>query len=736
MTTIQRHHPSRPPALGGGRPSRPSAPASSGAGLTGKDVLRIFRRRWLMIAIFLVSFGAVSLAGSILWRIKLPKYTVQSFVTLAPPKHSMTGSNPWRSAEMLDRHKKSKARMVKMRSVLKAALDSEEIQATDWFNRLKENDPERNRAMTELLDEIGVNPQPDEDHIRIQMSMYCGSKNQKTELAVIVDQVTKAFISEVNREQRHQRDKEIDTVTISLRAQEHIRDNARAARAERRRIMEVPTMQRQRDSVSVEIDELIKSGNDLMTKAIEMETAHEALYAQDQQGMLLTNMEVQRALEFDPILRNLLGQFKNAQSTIPIVKSKYGPEHQTFKRFTIQIESLRREIDSRRQELVQSKVASLKAFYKQELSNATSMQIQNGHRRAGLMAKRKELATALDDIQQLSDTAEAAQKEIANYAQRKVDLEMLREGNLPATLMASATVPLEPSGPSVPVWTFLGTILGLGLGVSLAFLLELSDTSVKTPTDIASRVELPLLAMVPHADDLLEEIGDIRVACMTSSHSMISEAFRELRTNLRFSGPAENRRSLLITSSSPDDGRTCVAANMAVAIANGGRRVLLVDTNFRRPAIHDLFSLENEPGLSDALSGQAPWEQCVRETQTPNLSIIPSGKLPPNPSDLLGSDLAKETFDAMAVQYDQVILDGPPLLLVTDARVLAAAVDGVIVVVRAGVNTYGIVQRCRRILTQIDAHVVGGVLNGVRATSDGYLQKNYDAFQDYHEVDV
>jgi len=158
-----------------------------------------------------------------------------------------------------------------------------------------------------------------------------------------------------------------------------------------------------------------------------------------------------------------------------------------------------------------------------------------------------------------------------------------------------------------------------------------------------------------------------------------------------------------------------------------------VDANFRRPAVARLLNVANEAGLSDVLSGQKPWDQCVQGTKVTNLSVIGSGKLPPNPNELLGSSLAKKMLTEMAQQYDQVIFDGPPLLLISDASVLATQLDGVILVVRAGSNTHGIVSRCRASLNRIGAHVLGVALNAVRATAGGYLQKNYDAYYDYHE---
>lgn len=287
----------------------------------------------------------------------------------------------------------------------------------------------------------------------------------------------------------------------------------------------------------------------------------------------------------------------------------------------------------------------------------------------------------------------------------------------------------------MPKWIImvpLGVLLGLIVGFGLAFLLELIDTSIKGPSDVARRVDLPMLGMVPHGGDLEEDIKDLRLAFATHPDSLIGEAFRQVRTCLMFSGPASQRRSLLVTSALPEDGRTTVALNLAAAIARGGKRVLVVDANLRQPAIRQLFDRCPEAGLSSALVGQGAWREMVLQAE-PNLHLLASGPLPPNPAELLGSEQMSNIIAEMVSQYDQVLFDSPPCLLVSDAAALSTLVDGVILVVRAGANTYGVVQRAREMLARIGAHVVGVVLNAVRTMAGGYLRKNYDAFYEYQE---
>ncbi|MEI7835228.1 MAG: CpsD/CapB family tyrosine-protein kinase, partial [Planctomycetota bacterium] len=159
---------------------------------------------------------------------------------------------------------------------------------------------------------------------------------------------------------------------------------------------------------------------------------------------------------------------------------------------------------------------------------------------------------------------------------------------------------------------------------------------------------------------------------------------------------------------------------------------LVIDANFRQPRIAALFPQTAGQGLSSALVGQADWRRVVHEVE-PNFSVMSAGPMPPNPAELLGSDEVRRIIAEAATEYDQILFDAAPCLVVTDPSVLSTVVDGVIIVIRAGASTYGMVQRVREMLSRLGAHITGVVLNGVRVTAGGYLRKNYDRFYEYSE---
>jgi non-specific protein-tyrosine kinase len=202
---------------------------------------------------------------------------------------------------------------------------------------------------------------------------------------------------------------------------------------------------------------------------------------------------------------------------------------------------------------------------------------------------------------------------------------------------------------------------------------------------------------------------------LAEPRSPISEAYRTLRTNLDFAGLDQALNTLLITSPEPGAGKSTMLANLAVVSAQAGRKVILVDTDLRRPSLHSLFRLSNEHGLTDMVMDEAALSQPpLQETEVPGLRVLASGPLPPNPADLLGSQRMGEVIAALKAEADQVLLDAPPVVLVTDAAVLSTQVDGVLLVIGAGKTRREMARTAVQRLEQVNARIVGSVLAGVQ----------------------
>jgi capsular exopolysaccharide synthesis family protein len=215
---------------------------------------------------------------------------------------------------------------------------------------------------------------------------------------------------------------------------------------------------------------------------------------------------------------------------------------------------------------------------------------------------------------------------------------------------------------------------------------------------------------------------------------MGAEAYRTLRTNLIFSQAIQTLRTIVITSPSPKDGKTTTAANLAVTFAQQGMRVLIIDCDMRKARLHNMFALPREPGFSQLLVKQATVEQVVQQTSIENLWLISAGLLPANPSELLGSAMARATIESLAGQYDIVILDTPPVHVAADALILGSMANGVLLVLRAGHSERDAAQEALQRLLNVGAHVVGAVLNDPDHKVPEY--GSYYYYYDYHDDKV
>jgi capsular exopolysaccharide synthesis family protein len=218
--------------------------------------------------------------------------------------------------------------------------------------------------------------------------------------------------------------------------------------------------------------------------------------------------------------------------------------------------------------------------------------------------------------------------------------------------------------------------------------------------------------------------------------SFAAEAYRVLRTNLHYANPDNPLQRVMITSAGAGEGKSTTAANLTICLAQAERSVLLVDADLRRPALHTMFRQPNVPGLSSYLAGDALPEAVVVKTAVPNLSLVPSGPIPPNPSELLGSRRMNEFLRMMSERFDMIVLDTPPVLAVSDACVLVPAVDGVLLVVGSGIVVRPALKRAKDQLASVHARILGAVVNRFDAIANGYSKRYYDNYESYYGKDA
>lgn len=332
-------------------------------------------------------------------------------------------------------------------------------------------------------------------------------------------------------------------------------------------------------------------------------------------------------------------------------------------------------------------------------------------------------------LDQMNNTLALYQQIYANLLASYEDVRLARLRTTPNVVQVEMAVPAtSPISPRPLNSALIGGLIGLMATAGLAVLIEFLDDTIKTPDDAARMFDQPVIGYIPQMKIKKGERHTVFVN--EQPRSPVAEAFRTLRTNLEFSSVDKPIRTLLVTSASPSEGKTTMAVNLASVIAQSGKRVLLVDADLRRPQVHKFFNIPNRVGLSDYFVHQKTVQGIMRKPTEAPLLVITSGSLPPNPSELLTSEKMVKFLAEAQEHVDYVILDSPPFL-VSDASILSARVDGVILILRPG-KTHGdsikvILEQTKR----VGAKVVGLVFNSI-PRSRGYYYGGYRHYNNYY----
>ena len=297
------------------------------------------------------------------------------------------------------------------------------------------------------------------------------------------------------------------------------------------------------------------------------------------------------------------------------------------------------------------------------------------------------------------------------------------------SIVSPARLPNTPVRPNVMRDTMLGLAVGLMIGVGMVFLLEYLDDTIKSPDDVKRTLPVGVLGVLP----VVEATNGASPGLVVEKEPRrpVAEAFRNLRTSIQFFSLDRPAKTILVTSPTPSDGKSFTAANLAISIAQGGQSVVLVDSDLRRPVLHQMFERPNRKGLVSTLL--KPGEPHLQLTGTDGLRILTAGASPPNPAELLGSQRMRQLVSWLREQVDVVILDSPPLLAFADAAVLSSMADGVILVVEYGKTLRQAALRAVERLEEVGGNVLGVVINQMDSSADGHYY--YYGYSSYYRKD-
>ncbi|OUL37704.1 chain-length determining protein [Nostoc sp. T09] len=488
---------------------------------------------------------------------------------------------------------------------------------------------------------------------------------------------------------------------------------------------------------------------EITTAQAELADANTRTRALQSQMALNTQQAVELStLSQSPGIQQVLTDYQKTEDELAVARTRFSDEHPTVINLDKKAAALRSQLEGRVSQTIGNsefvpeqnlQIGKLKQNLTEELVKSEVNRLAITNRLAELRQvyivnqRRLDILPRLEQQQlQLQRQLQVARLTYEQLSKQLQEVEVIENQNIGnARVISEALVPERPVSPVIPLNLALGGFLGILLGVGTGLLLEAMDTSLKTIEEVKHLLDYPLLGIIPLAEKAKGSDGEgsTELPVLNNPYSPESSAFEMLQANLSFSISDKKLKVIVVSSSVPGEGKSFVAANLAVAAAQIGHRVLLVDADMRRPRQHKIWEQSNLIGLSNILVGQAELPTTTKEALM-TLDFVSSGTIPPNPAGLLESKRMAALIQEATNDYDFVIIDAPPLTAVADAQILGKLADGILLVVRPGVVDSAAASATNTLLAQSGQKVLGMVVNGITSTSSygGYYSKGY-----YHQ---
>lgn len=735
MTTLQQSPAIRTPRMGN-MPTpvaTAAAPTAVPTGMTGSDVVRVLRANiWLILAFLVLSAVAGYGVNSYL-AANHPKFTSQGLLEIDMPQTMATmlsrtnpGSTVFMSNDATAIEQRTHVQALRAEQLYSQVLsdDQSPVRNTSWFQRFN---GDVRAARENLQENFTANAVMETRLISVAMTTANPEDSR-----VIVQAVVDRYLNNV-------RGRALDDTSVR---------SAQLTRYRSKLQSDLNAVMREREELGQRLTrEGIPLAGRVSPKDVEIEgTMRRLIEAQQQLALVRGQLESMRTAMTEgmdpPMLVRLVEQSEAMQRidaqlrdlAVALATAEAAGENSPLVQ---RLRTQRAAVETSRQNLRNELMARFKATLPEELraqEAAAAAAVQEASR--ALEQLKAQSAALLNDFNRYQ--ALVAREQVLTEAIRTtsetLDTITADAGAGGPTIRWYVTpiVPDIPSFPRLSVTMTLAVVIGLSLALAIAFARELLNSTIRSPRDVSKVGGLTLLGTVQHESDDPQAAGArLPLVIAEVPNSMTAEQLRQIRTRLQQGASLETTRSLMVTSPNPGDGKTTVAANLAAGMALVGRRVLLVDANFRRPELHKLFGVDGATGFSSVLTGGSTLESAAKATKVPNLSVLPAGPKPANAAELLESDLLKQFIDRASEQYDLVVFDSGAVLFASESLAMAPRVDGVITVVRANQSSRGILGRVRDLLKQVKAENLGVVINGIRAHGGGYYSRNIKTYYAY-----
>ncbi len=705
--------------------------------MTPKEVVGVLLRHWLKI--FLLTIVGLALGGASWYALQTywPKYTAETYIEVLPPGQTdpMTVASPMMQKDILYGYRLSMANLIKQQTMLQNLIARPYVQGSTWYT--KEMGEDLRKSLRDLEKNLGVFAMREADYVRV--SMTCSKSD---EAAKIVDEIVNLFVAQQTTSKR----REVQDRLLQLeRRQGSLQrdvDTADKALEEVRTAwgltdLEQPTSRYERHYIVARLEDLELEQNSLKL-ALRQIQANIVNLERLATGPI--TVQIEHAIESDPVVILLAQNLAFQEAQLQGRLSRFGENHREVRQLKDALDRIKEEKLARELEIAEELRRSNLANARDNLVVLQERYVQLEELRAEAQSQKKDLDLARAQYDQRKKVRE---ERFDTLTEVKTQIEKLKiiadDPETPKVRKTAAETPVPLYQVFTRQWWVhfpAGTVLGFLFGLSLAFLLEVMDDTVRKPRDVARYLQVPLLGVIPDAsaDPQLRGVEPARVV-QQAPGSLLGEAYRRCRANLELSGEA-SPKTVLVAAGNAGDGASSVAANLASTYISENKKVLLIDADFRRPSLQNLFPGHGgSAGLSGVLMGKCGLKQAVRASGQMGLDIIDAGPMPSDPGELLGSAKMRDMLKELAKTYDEIVIDGPPVLLVSDSKMLARAVDATVVVVNADTRR-GTAQRVVNEMQAVGAGIAGCILFGAEPMKGGYFKEQYRSYRKYAKVQL
>ena len=710
----------------------------------------IRKRQWTVLSIFLAAFTIAAIAT---WKQK-PVYRAEALLEIQKENANIpTVQELFQLENVSDNYLETQYKVLQSETLARRVIDQLHLERDTEFNPPKDSwlhakahaaprtpgsrvDPDvEQTVLREFKDRLSIEP------VRRSRLVQISFESQDPQVAAqVVNALSNSYI-QGNLESRwmaaQKASEWLSEQLQSFKAKLEKSEDDLQAYAQRNGLLFLETQKGDTENI---VNERLRELQDELTKAQAERYAKESVYRLTEAG----DYSALPGVVDNKLMQELTARLADLERQKAALSPTFTDDYPKMKEIQSQIDEVTHRLDEERKRAAQEIVDDYLAATKREDLVRTAFEQQQNQ--ANQVAER---AVQYNILKREVDTNKQLYEGL---------LQRLKEAGVSAGMNASninivdaAVPPTRPVRPRPVLNLGLALLLGLGCGIGVAFLQEHLDNTLKNSEDIERVLRVPALALIPSRECLSDEnVGVhglaarvvayhdgnairkhdtktwIRIDGNGTQHSALSEAFRGLRTSVLLSSAGRPPRSLTFVSAEPGEGKTTVASNLSISLAQLGKRVLLVDGDMRRPCVHKLFNIEErEGGLVTFLTGEEGWSHLVRPTGVTNLDCLICGPVPPNPSELLSSDRMQQLIVETMREYQFVLIDAPPLLNVTDGRILATMVDGAVLVVRGGYTPQELAQQAQFHVRDVGARLIGVVLNDVDLRHHGYYQGYY-----------